>query len=279
MRAAASGISKGIMQAKPPVLIITGYGVNCEAESKVAWEMAGAAPQLVHLHDLLDQPERLQAFKALMFIGGFSFGDHMGSGHVLALRIRHCLREDLQRFSAGGNLILGVCNGFQVMVKLGLLPGLNQDYFTQRVALMQNDCGTFQNFWVELGFEPKSPCVFTRGLTRMALPIRHGEGKIFTPDKTVLADLEAAHGVACRYLDPQTSEPTQSYPYNPNGSLNAIAGLCDPTGRVFGLMPHPEAYLFPENHPQWIRQKLDGRLPSHGLGLQLFQNAVAFLSC
>ena len=162
------------------VLIITGYGLNCEAESKVAWERAGAAAELVHFNDLLENPARLQDFQALMFIGGFSYGDHMSSGHVFALRVKHRMREDLQKFIDRGGLILGVCNGFQIMVKLGLLPGLENDYFTQTVSLMQNDCGSFQNFWVRLRFEPQSPCVFTRGLDFMPLPIRHGEGKIFT---------------------------------------------------------------------------------------------------
>jgi phosphoribosylformylglycinamidine synthase len=263
---------------KPPVLIITGYGVNCEAESRIAWELAGAAPRLVHLHDLLDSPAGLREFRALMFIGGFSFGDHMGSGHVLALRLRHRLRAELEQFIGGGNLILGVCNGFQVMVKLGLLPGLDNRYFTQTVALMHNDCGAFQNFWVTLGFDPQSPCVFTRGLTRLDLPIRHGEGKIFTRDQRLLERIEAGHFAPCRYLDPGAGQPTMEFPANPNGSLNAIAGLCDPTGRIFGLMPHPEAYLFPENHPQWQRQKLDGTFPEEGMGLKLFRNAVAYMA-
>ncbi len=265
------------MASKPPVLIITGYGVNCEAESKVAWEMAGAEAQLVHLHDLLAEPARLRSFKALMFIGGFSFGDHMSSGHVLALRIRHRLQDELLPFIEAGNLILGVCNGFQVMVKLGLLPGLHHDYFGQKIALMQNDCGAFQNFWVELRFEPASPCVFTKGLDRLPLPIRHGEGKIFTTDLDLLDAIERAHCVPCRYVDSQTGVPTMRFPDNPNGSLNAIAGLCDPTGRIFGLMPHPEAYLLPENHPQWQRQRLRGELPEQGLGLKIFQNAVKYL--
>ena len=262
---------------KPPILIITGYGVNCEAESRVAWERAGAAPEQVHLHDLLERPERLMDFQGLMFIGGFSFGDHMGSGHVLALRLRHRMREPLERFLQAGRLILGVCNGFQVMVKLGLLPGLNGNYFSQTVALTQNDCGTFQNFWITLRFEHNTPCVFTRGLDRMPLPIRHGEGKVFVPDGELLETLEDAHCVACRYVDPATGAPTMAFPHNPNGSVHAIAGLCDPTGRLFGLMPHPEAYLFPENHPHWPRQRLDGTLPAEGLGLRLFRNAVAFL--
>ncbi len=265
------------MAAKPPILILTGYGVNCEAESRAAWDLAGAAPTLIHLHDLLEQPRRLRDFQGLMFIGGFSFGDHMGSGHVLALRLRHRLQDDLRAFIEAGRLVLGVCNGFQAMVKLGLLPGLDGARFTPSVALMQNDCGTFQNRWVDLRFEPRAPCVFTRGLDRLPLPVRHGEGKLFTPDPAVLEALEQAHTVACRYVDPMTGTPTMAFPANPNGSLHAIAGLCDPTGRLFGLMPHPEAYLFPENHPHWPRQQLAGTLPAEGLGLSLFRKAVGFL--
>ena len=259
------------------VLIITGYGLNCEAESKVAWERAGAAAELVHFNYLLENPARLHDFQALMFIGGFSYGDHMSSGHVFALRVKHRMREDLQKFIDRGGLILGVCNGFQIMVKLGLLPGLENDYFTQTVSLMQNDCGSFQNFWVRLRFEPQSPCVFTRGLDFMPLPIRHGEGKIFTLDRDLLAKMEARGCVACRYADPMSGAATMDFPHNPNGSLNAIAGLCDPTGRIFGLMPHPEAYLYPENHPQWDLQNLRGELPAYGLGLKIFTNAVECL--
>lgn len=265
------------MSTKPPVLVITGYGLNCEAESCHAWSLAGAAPAKIHLNDLLEQPARLHDFAALMFIGGFSYGDHMGSGLVFAHRVRQHLREDLQKFLDAKKLVLGVCNGFQIITKLGLVPGLDGDYFTPRVALMQNDCGHFQNFWVTLKFEAASPCVFTRGLDRLPLPVRHGEGKIFTTDASVIARLEDEKCVPCRYCDPATGAATQEFPLNPNGSLNAIAGLCDPTGRVFGLMPHPEAYLFPENHPQWDAQKLDGTLPERGLGLKLFQNAVDYL--
>lgn len=266
------------MASKPPILIITGHGVNCEAESRIAWERAGAEVQYVHVHDLLDRPSILHRFRALMFIGGFSYGDHMGSGQVLAQRLQNRIRDDLHQAVEAGILVLGVCNGFQVMVKLGLVPQLPGDAYRQRLALMQNDCGTFQNFWVQLRFETDSPCVFTRGLEPMALPVRHGEGKIYTPDRAVLARLEQAGCVACRYIDPADEMPTQAFPHNPNGSLNAIAGLCDPSGRCFGLMPHPEAYLFPQNHPQWDRVRATGNnLPLEGLGMQLFRNAVQYL--
>ena len=201
----------------------------------------------------------------------------MTSGHVFALRAKHRLSGELEKFIGQGKLIMGACNGFQIMVKLGLLPGLDGEYFTQKVSLIQNDCGTFQNFWVQLRFDPNSPCMFTRGLPSFPLPIRHGEGKLFTLDKELLQKIESQGCVPCRYVDPATGEPTQKFPHNPNGSLNAIAGLCDPSGRIFGLMPHPEAYLYPENHPQWEIQRQNGLLPEHGLGLALFRNAVEHL--
>ncbi len=266
------------MALKPEILILTGYGVNCEAESMHAWEMAGARPRMIHLHDLLENPALLRRFAVLMFIGGFSFGDHMGSGQVLALRLRSRARDEIVNFIRKGNLVLGVCNGFQVMVKMGLLPGFDGEYLSRKVTLTHNDCGAFQNFWVNLRFEAKSSCVFTRGLKTMPLPVRHGEGKIITLDKALLGRIEKERCVVCRYIDAKTLKPTMRFPDNPNGSLNAIAGLCDPTGRVFGLMPHPEAYLFPENHPQWLRQKLDRSLPEHGLGLKFFKNAVEYLN-
>ncbi len=265
------------MASSIPVLIITGYGLNCEAESKYAWELAGAQPEFMHFSDLLARPARLHDYAALMFVGGFAYGDHMTSGHVFAFRIRNRMSRELGEFISQGKLIMGACNGFQIMVKLGLLPGLDKDYFTQKLSLVQNDCGTFQNRWVRLRFESASPCVFTRGLTSILLPIRHGEGKVFTLDKNLVNRLEALRCVACRYADPVSGEPTQQFPHNPNGSLNAIAGLCDPSGRIFGLMPHPEAYLYPENHPQWEMQKLSGTLPDQGAGLALFRNAVDHL--
>ncbi len=265
------------MASNVPVLIITGYGLNCEEESKYAWELAGARAERVHFNDLLAQPSRLHDFAALMFIGGFSYGDHMTSGHVFALRTRHRMSKDLERFIHEGKLILGVCNGFQIMVKIGLLPGLDNDYFNQKLSIMQNDCGVFQNRWVRLRFDENSKCVFTRGISSLPLPVRHGEGKVFTLDKALLRRIENAGCVPCRYSDPDTGEPTQKYPDNPNGSLNAIAGICDPSGRIFGLMPHPESYLYPENHPQWEVQKQRGALPEHGLGLALFYNAVNYL--
>jgi phosphoribosylformylglycinamidine synthase I len=291
------------MDYKPEILIITGYGLNCEAESEFAWRSAGARTRRLHLKDLIAQPDALAAVDGLMLIGGFSFGDHLGSGHVFAARLRRHLREPLQQFIADGKLILGVCNGFQIMTRLGLLPGLDGAYFSPKVALTHNDIGAFQNFWITARFEPGSPCVFTRGLDRMDLPIRHGEGRLLIPDRRLLARLEASGCVACRYIDPVSGAPAAAFPHNPNGSVNAIAGLCDPTGRVFGLMPHPEAYVFSRQHPRWDLspgRKEPGKglpepgqglpepgqglpepgqgLPKLGQGLKLFQNAVRYLT-
>jgi len=265
------------MAYSPRILIITGHGVNCEAESRYMWEKAGANASFLHLHDLLDHPSSLHDFDGLMLIGGFSYGDHMGSGQVMSQRLRHHVRDDFLRFIDREKLILGVCNGFQVMVKLGLLPGLDGRYFDQRIALMPNDCGRFQNFWVELQFESESPCIFTRGIHSMSLPIRHGEGKIFTLEKETIEAIEMARCITCRYVDPVSRVPTMQFPYNPNGSLHAIAGLNDPSGRIFGLMPHPEAYVYPENHPKWDFQRRRGEAPKEGLGLALFRNAVEYL--
>ncbi|HSW40718.1 MAG TPA: phosphoribosylformylglycinamidine synthase subunit PurQ [Acidobacteriota bacterium] len=265
------------MASDIPVLIITGYGLNCEAESKAAWEMAGARADCVHFSDMIAGPRRLHDYAALMFIGGFSYGDHMTSGHVFALRVRRRMSDEIEKFIRQGKLVLGVCNGFQIMVKLGLLPGLDGDYFTQRMSIVQNDCGMFQNRWIDVRFESSSPCVFTRGLTRLPLPVRHGEGKVFTLDRNLLSRMESLGCVPCRYADPITGEATKQFPHNPNGSLNAIAGLCDPSGRIFGLMPHPEGYLYPESHPQWELQKQRGMMPDYGMGLLLFRNAVDYL--
>lgn len=262
---------------KPEILIVTGYGLNCEGESEYAWKLAGAEPRRIHVNDLLADSTPMKTAAGLMLMGGFSFGDHLGSGLVFANRLRTKLREELQAFLDRGRIVLGICNGFQILVKLGLLPGLNDDSFTPTVSLQQNECGHFQNFWIKLRFEPDSPCIFTKGLTEMEAPIRHGEGRIFPASDAILKEMERKKLVPCRYVDPATGKRTQKFPHNPNGSVNAIAGLCDETGRVFGLMPHPEAHLFPENHPHWDMQKIRGELPEHGAGLAIFRNAVQYL--
>ncbi len=256
------------------VLVLTGLGLNCEQETAQGFAMCGAQADLMHLSDMLEGLGRpLSDYHVLAMVGGFAFGDHLGGGVVYANRLRYRMRDDLLRFVADGGLILGICNGFQTMVKLGLLPGLDGDYSTQQATLSANDRLGYRNAWITVRADPSSPCVWTRGIDSMDLPARHGEGKFVTATGDVLSRLQDEHLVVVRYVDEQ-GEPTQQWPANPNGSPDAIAGICDPTGRLFGLMPHPDAYLYGHNHPQWPRKKLAGVLQERGDGLRIFQNGV-----
>ena len=257
------------------VLVITGLGLNCEAETTAGFRMAGASPRRVHLLEILSDGggPRLADFHVLVFIGGFAFGDHLGAGFVFANKIRWRLYEQLLEFIEQGGLALGVCNGFQTMVRLGLLPGLDGDYRTPRATLAPNDRLGYRNAWVRLSFDPNSPCVWTRNIERMDLPARHGEGKFLTESGDLLQRLEADHQVVARYVGPD-GRPTEEWPYNPNGSPRAVAGICDPSGRLFGLMPHPDAYLYPFSHPRWHQQRLEGSLPQEGEGVRIFRNGV-----
>ena len=257
------------------VLVITGFGLNCEKETAAAFRLVGATPEQVHLNDLIAGKRTLKDFHILAFIGGFAFGDHLGSGTVFANRVKFRLREQLEQFVADGKLVIGICNGFQTLTRLGMVPALDGDYFTQHVALAHNDSGTFRDDWCRLKANPASPCVFTAGIDQIRLPLRHGEGK-FVADPETLAQLEAAQLVAFRYADAE-GRPATDFPDNPNGSLNAIAGICDPTGRVFGLMPHPEAFLSPYNSPSWTADKVAGTLPEEGDGVRIFRNAVDYV--
>ncbi len=257
------------------VLILTGLGLNCEAETEAAFRMVGARPERVHLLDVLegDGAPRLADYQVLAFIGGFAFGDHMGAGFVFANKIRWRLYDQLLEFIDRGGLALGICNGFQTMTRLGMLPGLDGDYRTPRATLAPNDRRGYRDAWVRLAFDAASPCLWTRGIDRMELPARHGEGKFLAESESLLARLESSKQVAARYVD-AGGAPTVEWPDNPNGSPHAVAGVCDPSGRLFGLMPHPDAYLYPFHHPRWKRQQVEDRLPAEGQGLAIFRNGV-----
>lgn len=257
------------------VLVITGFGLNCEKETAAAFRYCGASPELVHLNDLLNGKRELKEFHILAFIGGFSFGDHLGAGTVFANRVKFKLRGQLEKFVSDGKLVIGICNGFQTLSRLGMVPALNGSYFTQQAALAHNDSGTFRDDWCNLLANQKSPCIFTRGISTVRLPIRHGEGK-FVADAATLAEIEAKNLVALRYANADGSIATE-FPALPNGSLNSIAGICDETGRIFGLMPHPEAFLSPFNSPSWTADKIAGNLPEEGEGVVFFRNAVNYV--
>ena len=257
------------------VCIVTGFGINTEREMALAFELAGARAVCLHLNDLVADPARLAGFGIFVVPGGFSFGDHIASGAMLAALMARTLREPLAAFIDRGGLVLGVCNGFQVLVRMGLVPGL--DGWAQSVALVHNDSGRFEDRWVEVRFDPASPCLWTRGIERLALPVRHGEGKLVAP-ADLLGRIDAAHLGAARYTTTAARADSESapvpYPANPNGSLGNLAGLCDPSGQVFGLMPHPEAFLHRHHHPTWRNAPPEQLAAMDDGALQLFRNAV-----
>ena len=240
--------------AAPRVLILRTAGTNCDAEMSRAFALAGFEPESVHADALAAEPGRLAGFAAMGFPGGFSHGDDVAAGRILAARLRQDLLPVLQERIARGMLVLGVCNGFQVLAKLGLLP--DPAAAEQTTTLARNRSGVFHDAWHGVAADPDSPCVWTRGLGEHELPSAHAEGR-FTAPEAVLDALEASKQVALRYVGP-----------SPSGSDRSIAGVCDPTGRVFGLMPHPERWTDPLHHPAWSSGR---REPT---GLRYFQNAL-----
>lgn len=252
-------------------VVLTGFGINCDNETHRAFSRAGADASRVHLNDLIEHLELLDQAHILAIPGGFSFGDHIASGKVLANRLRHKLGAPLERFVADGKLIIGICNGFQVMVKMGLLP-LFDGAFRQEVTLAWNNTCRFENRWVHLGTAEGTACIWLKDIQQLPLPIRHGEGKFIVRDNAVLQRLLDERQIALRYVRPDGTAASGVFPYNPNGAVDDIAGICDPTGRIFGLMPHPEGFQDRENHPEWTRLPLQ----EEGAGLQVFRNAVEF---
>lgn len=257
---------------KPRLLVLTGYGINCDYETEFAFNMhsVGGDARRVHINDLIDGYDSLDKYQILAFPGGFSFGDDIAAGKVLALKFEYGLGPQLEKFVNDGKLIIGICNGFQAIVKMRLLPRLDSSQ-QQEVTLTFNDSGRFEDRWVYLKVNPDSPCVFTRGIERLYLPVRHGEGKFVPASETVRGQLSHNRQVVVQYCDAE-GRTDCFYPLNPNGSIDSIAGVCDPTGRIFGLMPHPEGYLFRTQHPRWTRENL----AEEGAGVQVFRNAVDF---
>jgi len=263
-------------------LVLTGYGLNCDHETAYALELSGAVARRVHINTLIEGTVNLKDFQIMVFGGGFSWGDDHGAGVLQAVRMKTNLGDKILEFIDAGNLVLGICNGFQTLVNLGLLPGLDNDYTKRSVALTFNDCGNFRDQWVKLKVNSASPCVFTKEVAGLELPIRHGEGKFYAREST-LRRLIDENLVVLQYAVPDGSPADLKFPFNPNGSVNDIAGICDPSGRIFGLMPHPEAFNHWVNHPDWPRIKemkkrrkdFTESVITHGV--RLFQNAIAFI--
>lgn len=245
----------------PKTLIIRTAGTNCDAELAYAFEQAGASAETIHISRLIDSPGLIAGFDLIGFPGGFSYGDDIAAGRIFANRLRHRLLEPLQDAARRGVPMIGICNGFQVLVKLGLLPFAEDA--KQSVTLADNTSGRFTCKWGPVVEDEQSVCVWTKGLGTFELPIAHGEGRFAGPSE-VIDRLKSDGQVALRYADGT----------NPNGSDDDIAGICDPSGVIFGLMPHPERYVTPTQHPQWTRQGeafLNETMP----GLRIFENAVS----
>jgi phosphoribosylformylglycinamidine synthase len=246
-------------------LVLTGFGINCEQECLFALKLAGARhADIVHISQILEGEKKLNDYQFIVFPGGFLDGDDLGSAKVQVNRFNYAkiknkrekLIDSLFNFIEKGNLALGICNGFQFMVKAGIIPNIdNSNEFKQTTTLTFNDSGRFEDRWVYLKVNKNSPCIFTYGIEHLYLPVRHGEGKFFC-DNEVLEIIKDKNLFVLQYSTPKL-ETTMEYPYNPNGSLYSIAGVCDITGRLFGLMPHPEAFIYPYHHPRWTRENIE----------------------
>ena len=262
------------MAAKPRVLVLRAAGINCDVETAFAFERAGAEPLIAHVNRLVEKSVRLADFQILAGPGGFSYGDDVGAGRIFALELERRLGGELGEFVARGGLVIGICNGFQVLVKTGILPGRPEWPAGAAVTLAQNDSQKYEDRWVTLQVLD-TPCVWVRPDGRaprlIELPVAHGEGKFLPRSDQVLEALRANRQVVLRYVRPDGGEA--EYPENPNGAVRAVAGICDPSGRVLGLMPHPERYISLRHHPLWTRGK--GREP--GDGFAFFENAVRAL--
>jgi len=251
----------------PKVLVLRTGGTNCDEETAFAFRLAGAQTEKLHVNVLRKDPGRLAEFSVLVIPGGFSYGDDLGAGTVLANELVTLLRPALEAFVDGGKLVLGICNGFQVLVKTGLLPGLNR--WRQEATLTFNDSRRFEDRWTYLK-APANRCVLVQDGEFIYLPVAHAEGKFVPAGDDVLDALREGGQIVLRYTDPE-GHPA-GYPWNPNGSVDDIAAVCDPTGRVLGMMPHPERHCLPIQHPRWTREGLK----EQGDGLRIFQRAVAF---
>jgi phosphoribosylformylglycinamidine synthase len=255
---------------KPRTLILRAAGTNCDAETAYAFEQAGSEPRLVHVLRLIEGTEKLDDYQLLAIPGGFSYGDDISAGRILASQLAHHLAEHLRRFVEAGKPVIGICNGFQVLIKTDLLPGALPGFTGRACTLTQNRRGEFVDRWVRLASAGQH-CVWTRGLEPFDVPVAHAEGRFVTAHPSVLNLLHDRQQVALTYARPDDSPAGGEFPYNPNGSEGDVAGICDSTGLVLGLMPHPERHVTKFQHPAWSGHP---EWPEGGPGLAVFRNAV-----
>lgn len=271
--------------ASPRICVVRAPGTNCDVETAFAFETCGGQPERIHLFRLLEQPALLDEFQIVCVPGGFSYGDDIGAGVIFSRQLMGRLSEAMGRFLQADKLVLGICNGFQVLLKAGILPGGDGAWpppadHVPETTLTWNDNGKYTALWVRMRVE-STQCVFLRGISEIEMPVAHGEGRIVVRDPSVIDQWRKQGQIALCYRPREghsqkesngDSNAVLSFPDNPNGSVANIAGLCDPSGRVFGLMPHPERFLHSTQHPQWTRRQLTG----NGDGLKVFRNAVDY---
>ena len=263
----------------PKAITLTGYGINSEEETAKCFEWCGAESDIVHINDLISGKVSLSNYQIMAFPGGFSYGDDTGSGNALANKIRNNLYEEILNFTKEDKLIIGICNGFQILTNLGLLPATTQNYGEREAALMHNNTAIFECRWVHVK-SASSKCIWTKDIESLHLPIAHGEGNFYA-EQTILEKMKQNGQIVFQYTKKDGSLASQEFPHNPNGSIEDIAGICDPTGRIFGLMPHPERFNSFENEKGWELKKeqliREGKpIPKRGAGLKIFENAVNY---
>ncbi|MCD6169610.1 MAG: phosphoribosylformylglycinamidine synthase I [Candidatus Latescibacteria bacterium] len=260
------------MPSEVKVVVLRAAGTNCDYETCYAFYRAGAVVELVHINQLVRGEKKLSPYQILAIPGGFTYGDDIEAGKILANELKYKLKDQIEDFIQQGKLVIGICNGFQVLVKAGLLPATSGPAALQEATLSGNDSGKFEDRWVYLKPFNADKCVFTRGIKEtLYLPVAHAEGKFIPRDPAVLQKLRENRQVIFRYVGPDGNPG--GYPWNPNGSVDDIAAICDPTGRVLGLMPHPERHIDPVQHPRWTREGLNNR----GDGMLLFDNAIKYI--
>lgn len=274
--------------ATPKALIITGYGINCEEETAKAFIQNGALANIVHINDLIAAPQKLKEYQIMAFPGGFSYGDDTGSGNAMANKIRNNINDEILAFAREDKLIIGLCNGFQILVNLGLVPATDNQYGQREVALMPNKTARYECRWVHLK-KTSQKCIWTRDIEMIHLPIAHGEGNFYTDTQT-LKKLHANDQIVWKYIREDGTPANNEFPFNPNGALEDIAGICDDSGRILGMMPHPERFNSFTNEEGWTltkekliradlsRHGMEKPLPKTGAGLKLFHNAVKYFS-
>ena len=265
----------------PKAIIITGYGINSEEETAYCFKKAGAQTDIIHINDLIDGHKKISDYQIMAFPGGFSYGDDTGSGNALANKIRNNLNDEMLNFAQKDKLIIGICNGFQIIANLGMVPATKGQYDKTQVALMRNASARHECHWIKMKTS-SSKCIWTKDIKTLHSPVSHGEGNFYA-EKEILDHLNSNDQVVLRYIKPDESLANGQYPHNPNGAAEDIAGICDESGRILGLMPHPERFNAFENEYDWPLKKEElirqgKEIPKDGAGLKIFQNAVEYFT-